>query len=407
MHQMIKPGRNLRKGVLVILAFALAIQPVPALAMGFAPPKPLSGRQEAYQNIIFTGGGDEDTTCEANGDASLSGSSNLEKIYNYFISKGLSPEQAAGVVGNIDVESGGDPENIQNPGGRTKNPASITAGWGLIQWTPGSKIIGLLSQANITTPVHELATQLELVWWHMGNISPTGHKNMLEGYKKINDIGQATTYFHDTVEGSADTTMTTRIERAKEALKRYGAGGGDSSSNSTGGCDSGEGGVASANGFTFPLKTTQKALKTNANGKWCHGSQANCHHDYNAADLMIPTGTVVIAAKTGTVVSVNSGNQHPNNVTIKSQDGEGINYYTHMGANTVKLRTGQKVQAGDELGRVGTSQDAMGTPPHLHFDILPPRYPYRPGCSGAACRDLPFLNVQPALIETFKKLPES
>lgn len=374
----------------------------------FAEPEETTNREKAHMNISFTGGGTEKApSCSEAGAVTLSGNSNLEKIFNYFVSKGLLAEQAAGIVGNIAVESGGDPENIQDPAGRTKDPSSITAGWGIIQWTPGSKIIELLRTANITTPVYELSTQLEMVWWHMNNTSPTGVNNMYREFQQIRDVETATIEFEDKVEGAGTPNIEVRIERAKEALREFGGGGEDTGGGGTSGpACMGDGGIASVEGFTFPLVTTQKAIKTNKRGLWCYAKLTNCHHDYKAADLMIPTGTQVIAAKDGVVQNVNAGNQHPNNITITTLDGAGINYYTHMGANTVVVREGQRVLATDPLGNVGTSEDAMGTPPHLHFDMLPPQYRYRPSCSGAGCSSYPFIEVQPALVETFKMLPK-
>lgn len=374
----------------------------------FAEPEETTNREKAHLNIGFTGGGAEKAArCSEAENITLVGNSNLEKIYNYFVGKGLLAEQAAGIVGNISVESGGDPLNIQDPGGQTKDPTSVTAGWGIIQWTPGSKIIGLLRDANITTPVYELSTQLEMVWWHMNNTSPTGVNNMYKDFQQIRDVETATIEFEDKVEGAGTPNIEVRIERAKEALREFGGGGEETSGGTTAGpACAGDGGIASVDGFTFPLVTTQKAIRTNAGGLWCYAKLTNCHHDYKAADLMIKTGTQVIAAKDGVVQNVNGGNQHPNNVTITSSDGVGINYYTHMGANTASVRDGQPVKARDPLGKVGTSEDAMGTPPHLHFDMLPPKYRYRPSCSGAGCTSYPFIEVQPALVETFKKLPE-
>lgn len=396
--------------VLVIIS-VVSIPTTPVYAAGFSEPPAITNRQKAHQNIIFTGGGNDDDnpSCNTGGSTiSLTGKNNLEKIYNYFRGKELSPEQSAGIIGNIAVESGGDPENIQDPAGRTKDPSTITSGWGLIQWTPGTKIIKLLEDANINTPVYELGTQLELIWWHMNFTSPTGVQNMYAQFKNVTTVEQATIEFEDKVEGAGTPNIDIRITKAKEALREFGGGSSGTSPvdpSSSAGCNS-EGGIASANGFTFPLITTKKAITTNAGGLWCYQKSTNCHHDYKAADIMITTGTTVIAAKPGRVQNVNGGNQHPNNVTITTDDGQGINYYTHMGANTATVRIGQKVKAGDVLGKIGTTEDAMGTPPHLHFDMLPASFKYRPGCSSAGCSSYPFIEVQPALIESFKKLPE-
>lgn len=63
----------------------------------------------------------------------LTGEDNREKIYNYLRARGLSPEQAAGVAGNIQNESGFSP---------TRQETSQTfpeGGWGIVQWTWGRR----------------------------------------------------------------------------------------------------------------------------------------------------------------------------------------------------------------------------------------------------------------------------
>lgn len=160
----------------------------------------------------------------------------------------------------------------------------------------------------------------------------------------------------------------------------------------------------SPDGFVFPQQTTQSRLKADG---WCYNSLNNCHHDYNAADIFAPTGTVVVAARGGLVVSAKDHDDSSvgSRVVIKGEDGL-LYYYAHMGDGTVKVQKGQTVKAGDQLGNVGTSADAMGTPPHTHFDILPSQYSQRMGCSGASCSQYPFINPQPVLVEAFKHLPQ-
>lgn len=402
----------------IVVAFFVALHPsTPALAYGFTEPPELTNKEKAHRNIIFTGGGnsEESEECsEDSSDISLTGADNLEKVYNYFIAQGLSPEQAAGVVGNIRVESGGNPINAQ-VGPDTKDPTQfgtavgIGRAWGLIQWDAGGRVVGYARQANITGPIYKLGTQLEIVWWHMNNESPTSAQNMYAEYKNITDVAEATRVYEEKMEGAGEPHMETRIQYAREALRTYGGGGGVSGPDTppdTGGCNDGsDGGVASVDGFTFPLITTQKAIKENPS-KWCYQAVTNCHHDYKAADIMISTGTTVIAAKAGRVQSLHNGTSVPNNIVIKTDDGKGINYYTHMGAHTVKLRVGQHVDAGDVLGKVGTRADADNTDPHLHFDMLPSQYSYRVECASEGCASYPFIEVQPALVETFKRLPE-
>jgi murein DD-endopeptidase MepM/ murein hydrolase activator NlpD len=44
-------------------------------------------------------------------------------------------------------------------------------------------------------------------------------------------------------------------------------------------------------------------------------------------------------------------------------------YYAHLDAYPEGLRQGQRVRQGDIIGYVGTSGNARGTRPHLHFEI--------------------------------------
>lgn len=166
-----------------------------------------------------------------------------------------------------------------------------------------------------------------------------------------------------------------------------------------------DGGVGvSPDGFAFPLKTTQATIIKDG---WCYKSQKNCHHDYNAADIFAPTGTPVLAARGGTVVSAKD---HDNStvgsrIVIKGDDGN-IYYYAHMGDGTLIVQANQQVTAGQQLGQVGVNADAMGTKRHLHFDILPGSVGKRPSCSGSACSSYPFINPQPALVQSFGVLPQ-
>lgn len=156
-------------------------------------------------------------------------------------------------------------------------------------------------------------------------------------------------------------------------------------------------------GFVFPLKTSKSVILKGSEGmKWCQTSQSNCHHDYNAADIFAPTGTAVIAAVAGRVATAHDSGSVGKTVAIVGKDNI-LYYYAHMGA--LRVSQGQNVKAGDTLGLVGTSADAMGTPAHLHFDMLP-GHTSRPSCSGASCAGLPFINVQPKLVPAFQGLPQ-
>ena len=82
-------------------------------------------------------------------------------------------------------------------------------------------------------------------------------------------------------------------------------------------------------------------------------------------DLFAPRGTPAVATVAGTVVQtvgVLGGNQ----VKLFGDDGVSY-YYTHLDRFGVKGR----VSAGAVIGYVGTSGNAAGGPPHVHFEVHP------------------------------------
>lgn len=78
--------------------------------------------------------------------AALSGSDNRQKIWNYLIARGLSPEQSAGVMGNIQSESGG----TFSPTIHEFSQPFTDGGYGIVQWTGGRRdaIVSALTTAQ-------------------------------------------------------------------------------------------------------------------------------------------------------------------------------------------------------------------------------------------------------------------
>lgn len=197
----------------------------------------------------------------------LVGSKNDEKVFNYFKSKGLSDIQTAGIMGNMAIESGFDPENVQNKtsdaakyGERTKDPKPLTAGWGLIQWTPGSKVITAAKEAGVgDQPIYELATQLDIVWGHLQNKPPiTKGSFSIPEFKKITDVEKAVNYFEDKIEGAGKPNYTDRYTAARLALDQFSGKTSTSSAGSTGGstvgdCESLDSGAAAGNAVQTAL----------------------------------------------------------------------------------------------------------------------------------------------------------
>lgn len=165
----------------------------------------------------------------------LTGSDNEEKIWNYFQAQGLSAAQIAGIMGNIQQESGFDPDAIQN-GGDSQTPTG--EGWGLIQWTPPSKALTDQSVSGVSGPIGSLQTQLDIVWQILNNHPVVTQPFDLTYYKTLNDPSAAATYFLQKIEGGTDPGGI-REKYATEIMQKYQtATGSGATQTSSGGCSS-------------------------------------------------------------------------------------------------------------------------------------------------------------------------
>jgi murein DD-endopeptidase MepM/ murein hydrolase activator NlpD len=114
----------------------------------------------------------------------------------------------------------------------------------------------------------------------------------------------------------------------------------------------------------FPLPRTYARFPdtfgaARAGVSWHHGD-----------DLFAPRGTPVVAVADGVVFSVGWQRLGGRRLWLIDRDGNEY-YYAHLERYSALARDGREVAAGDVLGYVGTTGDAEGTPPHLHFEIHP------------------------------------
>lgn len=171
---------------------------------------------------------------------SVSGRDNEQKVWNYFKDKGLDDNAVAGIMGNISQESGFDPENIQDPAGRTKDPSSISAGWGLIQWTPGSKVLDAARRANVPTEsIHELIPQLDVIWYQANNYAPPSGRGIIEEFKRRStNPKEAASAWEALMEAAGDPRMERRWAAAQATYDKYkGTGGGSTTTANTSSSD--------------------------------------------------------------------------------------------------------------------------------------------------------------------------
>lgn len=368
-------------------------------------------QQNLYKNGIYYFNYDDDV-CTANAEGNFTSvpGDNAKTAYLFFLSKGLTPEEVAAILGNLAWESGGlelDPKVHQGGGG---------AGRGIAQWSVDGRWVTLNKWAADRVPPLDPLTiqaQLEFVWkeFHDDN-----YNGSWDHFKAAQGLEAKVKSFTDKYEQAGDKRYGDRLDLANQVLKLYGnssPGSADSTNlgeAADGGCQNINNGLATVvDGFAFPLIATKKQLKENPIARWCWSAKTNCHHHYNAADIHMPTGTQVVAAKPGTVTRVSRGSgQSANNVTIKGVNGDNyIYFYQHMGKGTVQVNDGQPVVAGQPIGKIGTDYDANDTNAHLHFDMLPsPPFEGRVSCASASCMGYPFVDVQSILYNVFQSLPE-
>lgn len=118
-------------------------------------------------------------------------------------------------------------------------------------------------------------------------------------------------------------------------------------------------------GYVFPVYgpvawgDTFGAARSDTSGGWHHGD-----------DLFAPLGTPVLAVANGLVFSVGLERLGGKRLWLRDDRGNEF-YYAHLSAYSPLAVNGALVRAGDVLGFVGDTGDALGTPYHLHFEVHP------------------------------------
>lgn len=97
---------------------------------------------------------------------------------------------------------------------------------------------------------------------------------------------------------------------------------------------------------------------------------------HEGLDIFAPRGRPVRSATEGIVMRVGTNRLGGQVVWVMGPGGQ-RHYYAHLD-RFAGVRAGQRVEAGTVLGYVGTTGNARGTPPHLHYGIYTVRGPISP-----------------------------
>jgi hypothetical protein len=129
---------------------------------------------------------------------------------NYFVGKGLTNFQSAGIVGNLDQESGVNPSSVQ-AGGPGRGIAQWSVGG---RWDTDSNDNAVWYAGKEGDSVTSLELQLDFIWYELTTFSGYG----LASLKASTNVTDATVAFETDFEGCGECDQSTRISYAEGVL---------------------------------------------------------------------------------------------------------------------------------------------------------------------------------------------
>jgi len=250
---------------------------------------------------------------------------NAKEAVDFFIQKGWTPEQSAGIVGNLQAESGKD-LNIKAIGDNGK-------AFGVAQWHPDR-------QANFKKEFGKdirdssLKEQLEFVNLEL-NTTESNAGKQLRGAKTA---GEAATIVDKSYERSSGQHTDKRISNANTLL------------------------ADNKNTGTAELNQLGSSDITSPYGERTLGGKKQFHQ---GIDIKGKVGDPVVSSSAGKVIAVGDSGDYGTRVVV--DHGDGIKtLYGHLSNTNVK--EGDMISKGQMIGSVGTTGRVTG--PHLHYEVF-------------------------------------
>ena len=302
-------------------------------------------------------------------------SDNAQAAWTYFTGAGFTPQCTAGIMGNLQQESGIDPTKKQYGGG---------PGRGIGQWTVSEgRFAGLKAHASSKgKDWTDLQSQLEWVDLELqGKDSSTlSHlKRLCGGYdafKQITDLRRACDIFEQAFERAGKPMMANRYKYAEQFYSKF-------STSSGGGTGTlppleevslepvlfaNKSQARTGTVYGWPVPGVSKvSSKFGPRTPPCKGASSM----HGGIDIGAASGTPIMSYAAGTVVQNVAWNKSAGNY-IKidhgtNENGEKVeSRYLHM-VEPSPLAVGTTVTAGQQVGKVGNT--GVGTGAHLHFEI--------------------------------------
>ena len=98
-----------------------------------------------------------------------------------------------------------------------------------------------------------------------------------------------------------------------------------------------------------------------------YGAPRRGDRTHQGVDIFAQRGTPVLSTTRGIVARIGENSLGGTVVWVLGPGGD-RHYYAHLNS-VADIKVGQRVDPGHMLGTVGTSGNARGTPPHLHYGV--------------------------------------
>lgn len=131
--------------------------------------------------------------------------------------------------------------------------------------------------------------------------------------------------------------------------------------------------------IVMPLQVSKKQIANT----WHAPRGANRLHE--GQDIFAPRGTPTYSATRGYIYNIGENGLGGQTVSVIGAGGR-VYYYAHFDSYAPGIAEGDYVNPQSVLGYVGTTGNAQGTPPHLHFGVYTP---------SGAINPLPLLTDRP------------
>ncbi|MBP1045265.1 peptidoglycan DD-metalloendopeptidase family protein [Enterococcus sp. BWM-S5] len=264
---------------------------------------------------------------------------NAWQIWQFFKAKGWSEQAIAGMLGNMESESGIIPDIDEHSGG---------GGYGLVQWTPKSKLVDWCTERGLD--YRTLDAQCQRIQWEVENNvqwfanpqRPDLPYISFSQFTKLPDVKSAADYFIAFYEHPADPwqpNRQTQAQRWYDLLKNLSSG---------------------TEGWQNPVRSAYTITQEWDQIGWGTGEIHGGIDIASAGGAKVP----VYAAHAGTVITRTFDSTGGNYIVIDHGNGY-WSYYGHLDSFNVSV--GQTVTNATQIGVMGTT--GLSTGVHLHFEV--------------------------------------